>query len=133
MYKKPLLTLLSDNSTSKRVDKRTVDALGERICLCLQSLKASVALVGSTVSPVNIVFDFKLSKETQLKTIENLTDDISLAVGSPVKIFNRGLESLVFSVSVSRRDRDYFGIREMLSSEEYKTSKSPLLKLSCLA
>lgn len=126
MYKKPLLTLLSDNSTSKRVDKRAVDALGERICLCLQSLKASVALVGSTVSPVNIVFDFKLSKETQLKTIENLTDDISLAVGSPVKLFNRGTESSVFSVSVSRRDRDYFGIREMLSSDEYKKSNSPL-------
>ena len=126
MYKKPLLTLLNDNSTSKRVDKKAVDALGERICLCPQSLKANVVLVGSTVSPVNIVFDFKLSRETPFKTIENLADDISLAVGSPVKLFNRGTESSVFSVSVSRRDRDYFGIREMLSSDEYKKSISPL-------
>lgn len=126
MYKKPLLALLKGSSPEKKIDKRTADAYGERIRKCLNSLKVDVELVESTVSPINMVFDFKLVSETSFKMVESLANDISLAVGRPVKIFSRGESSGVFSVSVLRGDRDYFGIGEMLSSNEYKSSASPL-------
>lgn len=126
MYKKPQLKFLNSQAVDIEKYKQLADDYDSRIYACLQAQSVNVAKSGYMISPVNMVFDYTLMQGTSFKTVENLTADLSLAVASDVKVFHRDDQSQVVSVSVPMRNRAYFGLREMLSCEEYKNSKSPL-------
>ena len=125
-YNAPLKKLLIKNNTDKKADQKSSEEYGVAIFNCLIAHKIEVTPIACKISPVNIVYDFRLSPNCQFKTVKNLEQDISLAVGLDVKVFSRNDEDHVFSISVPRGIRSYVSLGEIISSEEYKAVKSPL-------
>ena len=125
-YQTPNLTLLDNTAADYEEAKTLAETCYNSITTCLHSLGIDVTPDGYKVSPVNMVFDYVMPEGVSYKSVQDLTKDLGVAVGQEVKVFQRGEKSGVFSVSVVRNNRTYYGIREILEGKEYTSAKSPL-------
>lgn len=126
MYHRPKIELLNDSGFDDEKYMELAEECNSRIISCLRALKINVEKKDYCISPVNMVFDYKLLQGSSYRKVKNVAADISLAVSSEVKIFQNVNESNVFSVSVPMRNRISVGLGYLLSCEEFKRSDSPL-------
>lgn len=125
-YKTPNLTLLENMAANYVETKDWAEKCCSKISECLKCQGINATSDGYKISPVNMVFDYVIPQGVSYKSVQDLTKDLGVAVGQEVKVFQRGEKSGVFSVSVVRNDRTYYGIRELLESNEYICNESPL-------
>jgi len=125
-YVKPQLDLLSAGEDVKTDDRTNAVQKGKSIAECLAAHNISVEPDGFKESPINMVFDYRLKAGTRYKDVLSIVTEISVAVGSDVKIFHDNEDGNVFSVSVPHPCRDIVTLRQILESYQYLDHSSPL-------
>ena len=125
-YKPPLISLLSDRRPDYSSYKSIADSQYAELTACFEVQNVKVSQEGYKISPVNTVFNYRLDPDISYKKVKSLQPELSMAVGCDVSIFSSSEEGHYFSVSVPRDARSYVGLGQLLSSKEFKESRSPL-------
>ncbi|WP_018125228.1 DNA translocase FtsK [Desulfovibrio oxyclinae] len=120
-----LLTPPSD--TRVRVDRSTLDALAERLMACLADFNVQGEVQQVVPGPVVTMFEFKPAPGIKVSKIENLTDDIALAL----KAMSVRIEAPIpgkdtVGIEIPNDNRETVYLREIFEAPEFEKSNSLL-------
>lgn len=120
-----LLTPPVDRKTSQT--QEVLQPLADRLKECLNNFNVQGEIQQVVPGPVVTMFEFKPAPGIKVSKIENLTDDIALALRAEsvrIEAPIPGKDSV--GIEIPNIDREMVFLREVLESEEFTRSKSPL-------
>ncbi|QGY41215.1 DNA translocase FtsK [Pseudodesulfovibrio cashew] len=120
-----LLTLPPEQHTTQTPE--VLQPLADRLKECLNDFKIQGEIQRVVPGPVVTMFEFKPAPGIKVSKIENLTDDIALALRAEsvrIEAPIPGKDSV--GIEIPNIDREIVYLREVLESKEFNKSKSPL-------
>nr|WP_321514321.1 DNA translocase FtsK 4TM domain-containing protein [uncultured Pseudodesulfovibrio sp.] len=120
-----LLTPPAARKTSQT--QEVLQPLADRLKECLNDFNVQGEIQQVVPGPVVTMFEFKPAPGIKVSKIENLTDDIALALRAEsvrIEAPIPGKDSV--GIEIPNIDREMVFLREVLESEEFTSSKSPL-------
>ncbi|NDV19112.1 DNA translocase FtsK [Pseudodesulfovibrio sp. JC047] len=120
-----LLTPPASKKTSQT--QEVLQPLAERLKECLNDFNVQGEIQQVVPGPVVTMFEFKPAPGIKVSKIENLTDDIALALRAEsvrIEAPIPGKDSV--GIEIPNIDREMVYLREVIESEEFTNSKSPL-------
>ncbi|HKI82387.1 MAG TPA: DNA translocase FtsK 4TM domain-containing protein, partial [Pseudodesulfovibrio sp.] len=120
-----LLTAPPAQKTSQT--QAVLQPLADRLKECLNDFNVQGEMQRAVPGPVVTMFEFKPAPGIKVSKIEGLTDDIALALRAEsvrIEAPIPGKDSV--GVEIPNIDREMVYLREILESEEFTSSKSPL-------
>ena len=124
----PSTGLLSDPPSQKSSQTAEVlQPLADRLKECLNDFNVQGEIQQVVPGPVVTMFEFKPAPGIKVSKIENLTDDIALALRAEsvrIEAPIPGKDSV--GIEIPNIDREMVFLREVLESKEFTGSKSPL-------
>ncbi|QJB57740.1 DNA translocase FtsK [Pseudodesulfovibrio sp. zrk46] len=120
-----LLTLPADQKTTQTPE--VLQPLADRLKECLNDFNVQGEIQRVVPGPVVTMFEFKPAPGIKVSKIENLTDDIALALKAEsvrIEAPIPGKDSV--GIEIPNIDRETVFLREVLESKEFTKSGSPL-------
>lgn len=120
-----LLTAPPDRQSTQTPD--LLQPLADRLKECLTDFNVQGEIQRVVPGPVVTMFEFKPAPGVKVSKIENLTDDIALALRAEsvrIEAPIPGKDSV--GIEIPNADRQVVYLREVLESQEFSKSKSPL-------
>lgn len=109
------------------VTPKTLQPLADRLKECLQDFNVQGEIQQVVPGPVVTMFEFKPAPGIKVSKIENLTDDIALALRAEsvrIEAPIPGKDSV--GIEIPNADREVIYLREVLESKEFSSHESPL-------
>ncbi len=125
-YIKPDINLLTSPNNAEANEMDVLESCNDSIIECFCSHGISVDSAGYRASAINMIFDYSIPSGVAFKSIQNLTSEISVAVGNLAKIFPRDEVRNEFSVAVIKEKRNYIALSQILASEEFQKSNAKI-------
>ncbi|BCS87144.1 DNA translocase FtsK [Pseudodesulfovibrio sediminis] len=120
-----LLSPPAEQMTSQTAE--VLQPLADRLKECLNDFKIQGEIQRVVPGPVVTMFEFKPAPGIKVSKIENLTDDIALALRAEsvrIEAPIPGKDSV--GIEIPNIDREMVFLREVIESKEFNSSKSPL-------
>jgi S-DNA-T family DNA segregation ATPase FtsK/SpoIIIE len=120
-----LLTMPPDQKSTQTTD--VLQPLADKLKECLNDFNVQGEIQQVVPGPVVTMFEFKPAPGVKVSKIENLTDDIALALRAEsvrIEAPIPGKDSVGIEIPNIQRETVY--LREVLESKEFRESKSPL-------
>lgn len=124
-YEFPPLSLLHKKSGQLA---ETVADFKRVIETTLEEFNIPARVVGTQEGPTVTTFEVQLEPGTPVRKLTSLQDDISLALATPnVRIITPLPGKSAIGIEVPNKLRELVTLRELLDTDEWKSSKDPLL------
>jgi len=125
-YTAPPLTYLDAVSEKSQIDFRELDRKRDELTAALQEFRISGNIREYTPGPVITTYEFEPDSGVKVKDVTNLSEDLALAVKAQYVRIERILGKRAIGIEIPNRKREIIHLREILESEEYQRSSSPL-------
>ncbi|MCX7831743.1 MAG: DNA translocase FtsK [Actinobacteria bacterium] len=124
-YEFPPLSLLNKKSGQLA---ETVGDFKRVIETTLEEFNIPARVVGTQEGPTVTTFEVQLEPGTPVRKLTSLQDDISIALATPnVRIITPLPGKSAIGIEVPNKLRELVTLRELLDTDEWKSSKDPLL------
>ena len=123
-YMKPPLNLLDPVVKDEKDYNEYIAFYRNAIESFVEAAGIDVELIDTIVSPVNIIYNYKLRELKRYIAIKRV---IESGCGDAVKVFQTGETENIFSVSVIKPERSYVLLRGIMESDEFAASDSELM------
>ena len=125
-YTSPPLTYLDAATEKSQIDFRELDRKRDELTSALKEFRINGSIREYTPGPVITTYEFEPDSGVKVKDVTNLSEDLALAVKAQYVRIERILGKRAIGIEIPNRKRETIHLREILESEEYKRSRSPL-------
>ena len=124
----PPLSLLNKNvQKQKHVDKETYYKISKKLEQKLVNFGVSGSVVGISPGPVVTTYEYSPAPGVKINKIAGLADDLALGLkAQSVRVVGSIPGKAALGIEIPNQDRQVVYIRDLLSSEPYRNSKSKL-------
>ncbi len=124
----PPLSLLSKNEQEqKQVDKETYYKISKKLEQKLVNFGVSGSVVGISPGPVVTTYEYSPAPGVKINKIAGLADDLALGLkAQSVRVVGSIPGKAALGIEIPNDDRQIVFIRDLLSCEAYRNSKSKL-------
>ena len=125
-YSAPPLTYLDAVTEQSQIDFRELDRKRDELTSALQQFRIQGNIREYTPGPVITTYEFEPDSGVKVKDVTNLAEDLALAVKAQYVRIERILGKRAIGIEIPNRKREIIHLREILESDEYRRSSSPL-------
>lgn len=125
-YIKPPIDLLKKYSSSIDADTDFIQERGQRIVDTLKAFKIDTKIINAIKGPTFTRFELQMAPGISVNTVNNKINDLSMVLESTCRVQVPIPGKNAFGIEVPNKNRVTVGLREMLESQNFQTSKSPL-------
>ncbi len=125
-YQSPPLSFLDAATAKSNIDYAELEEKKEELKQRLQEFRINGEIVEYTPGPVVTTFEFVPDIGVKVKDVSNLTEDLALVVKAQYVRIERILGKKAIGIEIPNRKREIIHLRELLESQAYIHSGSPL-------
>jgi len=125
-YSPPPLTYLDAPTQRSQIDYRELEEKKEELTERLGEFRIRGDIVEYTPGPVITTYEFVPDTGVKVKDVTNLSEDLALVARAQYVRIERILGKKAIGIEVPNKKREIIHLREILESEEYINSSSPL-------
>ncbi|MCP5048679.1 MAG: hypothetical protein GY940_16030, partial [bacterium] len=125
-YQPPPITYLDAPTEKSKVDYRELEDKKEELSIRLTEFKIRGEIKEYTPGPVITTYEFVPDTGVKVKDVTNLSEDLALVSKAQYVRIERILGKKAIGIEIPNKKREVIHLREVLESEEYYKSSSPL-------
>ncbi len=125
-YTPPPLTYLDASTEKSQIDFKELDHKRDELTVALEEFRIQGSIREYTPGPVITTYEFEPDSGVKVKDVTNLSEDLALAVKAQYVRIERILGKRAIGIEIPNRKRETIHLREILESDEYRRSSSPL-------
>jgi len=125
-YVRPPIDLLKKYSSNIDADSDYIQEKGQRIVDTLKAFKIDTKIINAIKGPTFTRYELQMAPGISVNTVNNKINDLSMALESTCRVQVPIPGKNAFGIEVPNKNRITVGLREMLESQNFQTSKSPL-------
>lgn len=125
-YHPPPLTYLDAPTERTKIDEQELQDKMHDLAQRLQEFKISGRIVEYTPGPVITTYEFVPDTGVKVKDVTNLAEDLALVAKAQYVRIERILGKMAIGIEIPNKKREIIHLREILESQEYRNSRSPL-------
>lgn len=125
-YKAPPLGYLDAPTERSKIDYRELEDKKEDLAGRLDEFKIRGEIVEYTPGPVITTYEFVPDTGVKVKDVTNLSEDLALVSRAQYVRIERILGKKAIGIEIPNKKREIIHLREILESEDYQKSSSPL-------
>lgn len=126
VYVRPPLDLLRTYPTDIDQDQSYMEEKGQVIVDTLKAFRIETKVINATKGPTFTRFELQMAPGIPASAVTNKIDNLSMALESTCRLQVPIPGKNAFGVEVPNKNRLKVGIREIIESDNFKNSKSPL-------
>lgn len=125
-YQPPPLSYLDAPSSKSQIDYKEFEQKKEELKQRLVEFRIRGEIVEYTPGPVITTYEFVPDPGVKVKDVTNLSEDLALVAKAQYVRIERILGKKAIGIEIPNKKREIIHLREILESEDYKNSRSPL-------
>lgn len=125
-YKAPPLTYLDAPTEKSQIDFNELEEKKRELSQRLTEFKINGKILEYTPGPVITTYEFVPDVGVKVRDVTNLSEDLALVVKAQYVRIERILGKKAIGIEIPNKKREMIHLREILESEEYQRSRSPL-------
>ena len=125
-YKPPPITYLDASTAKSKIDYRALEEQKDELAGRLNEFKIRGEIVEYTPGPVITTYEFVPDTGVKVKDVTNLSEDLALVSKAQYVRIERILGKKAIGIEIPNKKREVIHLREILESEDYNNSSSPL-------
>lgn len=125
-YKAPPLTYLDAPTEKSQIDFNELEEKKRELSQRLTEFKINGKILEYTPGPVITTYEFVPDVGVKVRDVTNLSEDLALVVRAQYVRIERILGKKAIGIEIPNKKREMIHLREILESEEYQRSRSPL-------
>jgi len=125
-YVKPPIDLLKKYSTNIDTDNDYIQSKGQLIVDTLKAFKIETVIINAIKGPTFTRYELQMAPGISVNSVNNKINDLSMALESPCRVQVPIPGKNAFGIEVPNKSRVTVGLREMIESQNFQSSKSPL-------
>lgn len=125
-YQSPPLGYLDAATERSKIDYRELEDKKEELGGRLNEFKIRGEIVEYTPGPVITTYEFVPDTGVKVKDVTNLSEDLALVSRAQYVRIERILGKKAIGIEIPNKKREIIHLREILESEDYQKSSSPL-------
>ncbi|MGE5339860.1 MAG: DNA translocase FtsK [Candidatus Omnitrophota bacterium] len=125
-YKTPPLSYLDAPTQKSQIDYKELEYKKEELKQRLVEFKIRGEIAEYTPGPVITTYEFVPDTGVKVKDVTNLAEDLALVAKAQYVRIERILGKKAIGIEIPNKKRETIHLREVLESEDYKNSRSPL-------
>lgn len=125
-YQPPPLTYLDAATQRSQIDYKELEEKKEELGLRLNEFRIKGEIVEYTPGPVITTYEFVPDTGVKVKDVTNLSEDLALVAKAQYVRIERILGKKAIGIEIPNKKREIIHLREILESEAYRESRSPL-------
>lgn len=125
-YQTPPLTYLDAATERSQIDYKELEDKKEELKLRLSEFRIKGEIVEYTPGPVITTYEFVPDTGIKVKEVTNLAEDLALVAKAQYVRIERILGKKAIGIEIPNKKREIIHLREILESDAYQDSSSPL-------
>ena len=125
-YKRPPIDLLKKYSTGNNEDFDTMKEKGDLIVETLKSFKIETKIINAVKGPTFTRYELQMAPGVSVNLVKNKIDDLQMVLEGNCRVQVPIPGKNAFGIEVPNSSRVTVGLREILESQNFQSSKSPL-------
>ncbi len=126
VYAPPWERIFIDPDEESFIDKRELELKGQTLIKRLKEFKVNCQIADIHPGPIVTTYEIKLEPGIKFSTIQNLTNDLSIALAAKSIRVERTFGKPTISIEVPNKKRKLIVLKEIISSQKFWNSKEPL-------
>ena len=126
VYNRPPIDLLKKYSSSIEQDSEEIQIKGQKIVDTLKAFKIDTRIINAIKGPTFTRYELQMAPGISVNSVNNKTNDLSMTLESTCRVQVPIPGKNAFGIEVPNKNRVTVGLREILESQNFQTSKSPL-------
>jgi S-DNA-T family DNA segregation ATPase FtsK/SpoIIIE len=125
-YKPPPLSYLDAPTERSQIDFKELEDKKEELMQRMDEFRIRGEIVEYTPGPVITTYEFVPDTGVKVREVTNLAEDLALVAKAQYVRIERILGKKAIGIEIPNKKREIIHLREILESEEYQNSPSPL-------
>jgi len=125
-YKPPPLSYLDAPTERSQIDFKELEDKKEELMQRMDEFRIRGEIVEYTPGPVITTYEFVPDTGVKVREVTNLAEDLALVAKAQYVRIERILGKKAIGIEIPNKKREIIHLREILESEEYQNSQSPL-------
>jgi S-DNA-T family DNA segregation ATPase FtsK/SpoIIIE len=125
-YQPPPLSYLDAPTAKSQIDFKELENKKEELIKRLNEFRIRGEIVEYTPGPVITTYEFVPDTGIKVKDVTALSEDLALVTKAQYVRIDRILGKKAIGIEIPNRKREIIHLREVLESEDYQNSRSPL-------
>ncbi|BBB32883.1 DNA segregation ATPase FtsK/SpoIIIE, S-DNA-T family [Thermotomaculum hydrothermale] len=125
-YNPPWQEIFADPDEESFVDRKELELKGQTLIKRLKEFKVNCQIADIHPGPIVTTYEIKLEPGIKFSTIQNLSNDLSIALAAKSIRVERTYGKPTISIEVPNKRRKLIVLKEIISSEKFWNSKEPL-------
>lgn len=125
-YKPPPLSYLDSPTEKSKIDFKELEEKKEELSKRLAEFHIRGEILEYTPGPVITTYEFVPDTGVKVKNVTSLAEDLALVVKAHYVRIERILGKKAIGIEIPNKKREIIHLREILESQEYRESSSPL-------
>ncbi len=125
-YNPPWEEIFADPDEESFIDRRELELKGQTLIKRLKEFKVNCQIADIHPGPIVTTYEIKLEPGIKFSTIQNLTNDLSIALAAKSIRVERTFGKPTISIEVPNKRRKLIVLKEIISSDKFWNSKEPL-------
>lgn len=126
MYRPPPLSYLDAPTEKSKIDYRELEDKKDELTQRLTEFRIRGEILEYTPGPVITTYEFVPDTGIKVKDVTNMSEDLALVAKAHYVRIERILGKKAIGIEIPNKKREIIHLREVLESEEYRDSRSPL-------
>lgn len=125
-YKPPPLSFLDAPTARSQIDFKELEDKREELMQRMDEFRIRGEIVEYTPGPVITTYEFVPDTGVKVRDVTNLAEDLALVAKAQYVRIERILGKKAIGIEIPNKKREIIHLREILESEDYQNSQSPL-------
>jgi S-DNA-T family DNA segregation ATPase FtsK/SpoIIIE len=125
-YKPPPLSFLDAPTERSQIDFKELEDKREELMQRMDEFRIRGEIVEYTPGPVITTYEFVPDTGIKVRDVTNLAEDLALVAKAQYVRIERILGKKAIGIEIPNKKREIIHLREILESEDYQNSQSPL-------
>ncbi|MGD2088998.1 MAG: DNA translocase FtsK 4TM domain-containing protein [Candidatus Aminicenantes bacterium] len=125
-YKPPPLSYLDASTERSQIDFKELEDKKEELMQRMDEFRIRGEIVEYTPGPVITTYEFVPDTGVKVRDVTNLSEDLALVAKAQYVRIERILGKKAIGIEIPNKKREIIHLREILESEDYQLSQSPL-------
>ncbi len=125
-YKAPPLSYLDAPTERSQIDFKELEDKKEELKQRMDEFRIRGEIVEYTPGPVITTYEFVPDTGVKVRDVTNLAEDLALVAKAQYVRIERILGKKAIGIEIPNKKREIIHLREIMESEDYQNSKSPL-------
>ena len=126
-YRPPPLSYLDAPTEKSKIDYSELEEKREELAQRLEEFRIRGKILEYTPGPVITTYEFVPDIGVKVKEVTNLSEDLALVAKAQYVRIERILGKKAIGIEIPNKKREIIHLREIIESDEYKQSSSPLV------